>query len=74
MLSGGPNWELQANVILYWQGLQCQVVDLIWKNLCAKKIFAGDYLGGVGGGLTILIIKKIILELQCLTILSGGSH
>ena len=37
MLSGGPNWELQANVILYWQGLQCWVEDLIGKNLCAKK-------------------------------------
>ena len=32
MLSGGPNWELQENVILYWQGLQCLVEDLIGSS------------------------------------------
>ena len=49
MLSGGPNRELSANVILYCQGLQCWVGDLIGKNLCANKIFASNNLGGVGG-------------------------
>ena len=42
MLSGGPNSELQENVILYWQGLQCWVEDLIGKNICANKIFASE--------------------------------
>ena len=54
MLSGGPNRELQANVILYWQGLVLSG-GLIGKYLCANKIFESDNLGGGGGvgGLTI---------------------
>ena len=38
MLSGGPNWELQENVILYWQGLQCLVEDLIGSS---RQMFEG---------------------------------
>ena len=37
MLSGGPNWELQENVILYWQGLQCWEKSLHKKNLCKQQ-------------------------------------
>ena len=51
MLSGGPNWELQANVIL--AGTTVLSGGPNWKNLHAKKIFAGDNLGGVGVGLRI---------------------
>ena len=55
MLSGGPNRELQANVILYWQGLQCWVEDLIGKNLCVNKILASNNLGGGGGAGVVTI-------------------
>ena len=38
MLSGGPNWELQANVILYWQGLQCFEGEAkIWQQLSRRR-------------------------------------
>ena len=66
-MTGEPSWELQANVILYWQGLQNSGGpnwELQANVLRGKQRFGDNLGGGAGGGGAGAVVLKIWFQVS----------